>query len=876
MARRTNELFIGTDFLTFEGRGIKHHGVINEFGVPNINKISTTRLELAGIDLETDYKTSELKLFGTYNEGIYKSHTSGFLGVLFELVQSQFWKKDENGKKVTGALAYWNKLDPFVLYKQFLLLFDEEKQDRSMARFGKVSGEWNSKEGKWSISPVIEIEVKRGLRVYRFGIKNVIRSSVQFYFYELVGGMPKQLNNESYPLSIVWAFDIATLFKNGLEREALGKVDEETGLYPNARLPYYSKLGDEYHKVDWDRFDSDPAFRQGVLYSNELDARAVYDLGIMIQEQFKRAFHFYPKNLISSGSIARSSIVATLTYKYRMQISKEMTELWCMDVPMTDKRVTKKADKLVREDIKSIGIMNFYDKWSKQITNESLKDMFCLLYEAYSGGYIEAMLYGIIKKGAYSDIASAYIKYITELLDLRDSEVTTGIGTPPHIKNSYCVIRGTVNIPLEVNYMPITVKHVINLSTNVRATGEYKGSYYLEERDYMLTQGATFTDESWYNVETKGILSPIALIATDFTSLRTYLLSINDSAEYMAKSSSASLYGIMYEATDTFKEDDNLEITREGYRGGEFLNPLYAGWITCKTRIQISEASVCIVNNGGRPGLLMTDCIFWEGKPTDLDDKFIRHKKTLGYFETPVEFSEMALLGTGRYTFIDSKEGLVTTKNRGLNITEIHNPDGVEVGITNWIDALKIAEKNNSFKLKVGVRRLISVGLILHNKNDKFDEDGNLVRKAFTVKDLGLIIDETTEIDLVTGLTKRLLVEPLNDIKDITRGNISTKSIYYSRGMLGDGKLVDQTLPKLRNEVMKLDVKTARSRSLQTRSKASHKYSKKNVKKILTVEQEKYQMLKALGYSRDECKLWCKRGYDRINNELLGGKKDDN
>ena len=465
MARRYNELFIGTEFLNIEGRSIKHAGLISEFGNPNISKISVEPLKLIGMDLETDYLIAKLKLLGSWDGTTYYNYKQDFLAELFELVQSAFWKKGNN------ALAYWNKLDPFVLYKQFLILFGDTKQYKSMERYGKVSGEWNTKLGLWNIRPVVEVEVKKGERVFRFGIKNVMRSSIQFYFYEVVAGRPKQLLNESFPLSTIWAYDIAPMFKGSLGKEMEARKKD---------YPYYSKVSKDAHLVDWDRYATDEDYRVNIVdKSNYFDARAVYDLGTMILHQFKKAFYpFYPRNLIRSGSIARSAIVAKLNIKYYNEAGIDLD-----NIKGTEKAILKAADKLVFEDVKSIGIMSYYDIWSSQLDDNELKDMFCLFYEAYSGGYIEAILYGIIKNGAYSDIASAYIYWITKLMDLRGSTITHGKGEPPHIKNSYCVIRGTIKIPLEVNYMPITVKHVTLKDTNVRATGEYIGSYYLIERD---------------------------------------------------------------------------------------------------------------------------------------------------------------------------------------------------------------------------------------------------------------------------------------------------------------------------------------------------------------------------------------------------------
>ena len=849
MARRYNELYLGNEFLNAT-RDIKHVGLMREFGSTNVNKAGDDPINLVGLDLETNHKTAELKLFGIWNGEKYHYHTSGFLGLLFNLVDHAFWSKGVN------ALAYWNKLDPFVLYKQFLLLFGADKQHYSMTRYGKISGRWNKQEGVWIDRPVIEVEITRGFRTFRFGIKNVIRSSVQFFYYEIIRGKAKQLDNETHPLTQIWAYDIAQLYKNGLEKEMTSRKH---------LFPYYSKIDKSAHLVDWDRFDTDEHYKNEiVLKSNEYDARAVYDLGTLIVNNFKTAFHYYPRNLISTGAIARAAIVATLKYKYSKQTKDK-----------------KKLEKLVNDDLKAIPLITFYDIWHKQLKDDdALKDMFCLFYESYSGGYIEAIRYGLIKKGYFSDIASAYIKHITELYDLRGSTVTHGKGVPPIIANSYCFVRGTVDIPLGIDYMPITVKHILrgHTSKNVRATGKYIASYTINERSYMIDLGATFKDETWYNIETLGERSPLGEVAQSLVDLRTELLAKNDSAEYLAKTSAASIYGITFEATNTFIENDDLEIARNGYRGGEFLNPLFAAWTTAETRLQISRMATHIDANGGKCVLLMTDCVFMEGNKSSFDYSVIRDKKTLGFFETPQEFSQMASLGTGRYSYIDSKEGYVTTKNRGLNISAIHNPDGIELGRYNWIETLKEAEKTNSFKVTVKVRKLISVGMILHTKIIKkvYDEDLKIIIEnvPITVQDLGRIITTIQEVDLVTGLTKRYH-ETVTNIKDITRGSIKTDSLYFGIGMQGDGKIIDQTLPLLREGVMKLEVKTARKRDLTNRSNASYKYNKTNKDKILSTEKAKYKYIKNLGFNRDTAKLWCKRSYERIQNELIDKKKKE-
>lgn len=844
MGRRYNELYIGDEFLSTEGREIKHVGLLKEFGNTNVNKVTDTPIELTGTDIETNPDTAEMKLLGTWDGKKYrKNYGVNFVSALFNIIDELFWKGNTKPKHAQ-ALAYWNKLDPFVLFKQFALMFEEDYQEYSMKRYGKISGEWLKKEGKWRVRPVVEVTVRRGLKTFKFGIKNVIRSSIQFHYYEIINGMPKQFDNGSYPLNTIWAYDIAPLYKNRLAVE----MENRKHLFP-----YYSKIDESAHLVDWKRYERDIDYRHNIVdLSNEYDARAVYDLGTLIINDFYKTFHYYPRNLISAGSLARASITASFKHKYAQLYEDENV-----------------VNAHVDQDLKSIALINSYDTWHKQIGDEPLKDMFCLFYEAYSGGYIEAIRYGMIKSGYYSDIASAYIKYITMLLDLRESVVTYGEGTPPVLPDSYCFVRGNVKIPLGINYMPITVKHTTNKDTNIRATGVYRASYTVNEREYMIAQGAEFTDETWYNVQTKGVLSPLAKVATDLTALRYIQKANNDSAEFLTKTVTASIYGISFEATHTFYETDDLEILRGGYRGGEFLNPLYASWITAETRIQMSKATQCVDDNGGAPALMMTDCIFWEGEKDALDPEFIRLKKTLGYFEEPKQFTSMASLGTGRYSYVDAEKGTVTTKNRGLNVFDFHNPDGIDVDNFNWIEALKLAESMDTLEIKVQVRILVSVGMVLHEKNDKYDDDGNFIRKAYTVKDIGRVVTETRKVDLLTGLTKRILTSPKN-IKQLSQGTIETESIYLGYGMDG-GDLIDQTLPQLRTEVMKMSVKTAKKRDLSNRSKASYKYSKENKGKILKTERDKYKFLKDMGYSRDDAKKWCKRSYERIHNELMGG-----
>src|SRR5690606_300262 len=133
MARLKNELFIGADKLNIEGRSIKHPALIKEYSNISTNKLRDTPISLIAIDLETDHKTAELKLIGFWNGKKYiHVYKSDFLQVLFTMV-----KYCSNNDI---SLAYWNRLDPFVLFKQFLLELDPSQQEYSLNAFSKIGG----------------------------------------------------------------------------------------------------------------------------------------------------------------------------------------------------------------------------------------------------------------------------------------------------------------------------------------------------------------------------------------------------------------------------------------------------------------------------------------------------------------------------------------------------------------------------------------------------------------------------------------------------------------------------------------------------------------------------------------------------------------
>ena len=57
--RRINELFIGNEHLSVEGRTAKHPSLIEYYANLNINKTSDSLIDLIGVDIETNHTTEK-------------------------------------------------------------------------------------------------------------------------------------------------------------------------------------------------------------------------------------------------------------------------------------------------------------------------------------------------------------------------------------------------------------------------------------------------------------------------------------------------------------------------------------------------------------------------------------------------------------------------------------------------------------------------------------------------------------------------------------------------------------------------------------------------------------------------------------------------
>jgi hypothetical protein len=876
MARKSNSLFIGAHQINIDGPNVKHPALIAHWGTVNVGKIGKEPIELIGLDIETNSETGKMMLLGEWMNNRYHATTDNFLARIEALVRYAISNKMN--------MAYWSKLDPFVIFREFLENMDPELTSRTLDRFGTVGGEWDRKEHKWKVEPVAVVQGKG----YTFGIQGVIRSAIQFF----------HMKDEDESPKTVWAFDIKGLYQKGLEKEA------------KSRFKWYSKIDESAHIIDWDRFWVDEYYHDMVLESNKLDARAAAALGLSIQEDFHKAFKWYPRTLISQGSLARAAVAAVTWNRH----AKDETD-------------EKAIKKLVAADLSSIGIINHEERWADQFGKEVVKDIYAMASEAYSGGNIEAYGYGFSESVSYADIASAYPGVIVGLKDLRGSVIVKGKGVPEKKENSYTFIRGTISIPAGMDYNPITIKHPIFKGTNIRPTGIFKASYIIEEREFMESRGATFTDESWIRIETRGEPSPLALATQEFVDLRAVLIEMMDSAQFMAKIAANSVYGITYEAVpihedalvkmnikgerdDYYREllrpylkkldlsgiqsdlkyhfgkdwskiasrwqgpdgvapdivadelaeeglwieethgaaivmemdrlwnldrrtqDETVdvwEVIPKGYRAGEFYNPIYAAYITGLVRIQLNKACEAISNAGGVPILTMTDSIFWKGTPDMLPSHMWREKKTLGFFEKPETAKNFICLGSGRYGYVD-KKGYTQTKRRGINVRDFKDADGIALDEFNWMELAKIADKNKSTTVELTVSVLISPGLIKASRE-------------LSISDLGRVVKRKRELGLTVGHTKRIAsVEKLTGNK-LMRTMTMTNPVHLDEAMLG--YVVDGTYPNLRSNMESMELVTAVEKKREsTRERQRRYYNSKG--------KQRYQSLIDSGFGAKE------------------------
>ena len=436
---------------------------------------------------------------------------------------------------------------------------------------------------------------------YQITLVNIIKDSMIIKFDD---GVSKARQ--------VTLYNLKNLYQDRLEQVA-----------ESYHIDYYSKLGEEYHIIDKKRFYADLEYQNGVLKSNELDNKVIIDIAKIMLENFKSITGNYPKSIFTAGSIARSYL---LSYK----------EL----------------------DVRELNFKMMFgnNNLSTELLDYSMR--------AYHGGKIESYALGYIGKAKIIDIAAAYPFAFSKLPKMKDS-VWKFQGRQHLDLFFYAWIRCDIYIENDKLIHPIVVINPVN-NTNISPCGWCENVVITKvEYDYLVKHNVEIHVYDYIGIEDDRDIFPYKNIVNGLFNSRLNVKESNPALSDMLKTIINSLYGITFELTDVYIEDDEV-IKWLGYRAGDYFNPILASYITAMTRTYLSEVSYDIVKNGGEVFLNMTDSIIYRGQVTL---PVISEEKTLGMFETPKEIDKVLILGAGRYEYLDTFKNKYTIKNRGFSVS---------------------------------------------------------------------------------------------------------------------------------------------------------------------------------------------------------------
>ena len=527
------------------------------------------------IDIET--VENELFIFGYVLNGKYYYTESDFFDVFHNLLIESIRSKSD--------ILTWSRYDNTHILKMLLSKIDDEEEIYKILR--RVN----------KVSPVYTYKYKN----FEIVLNDIIKDNFIF-----------TINDGRNKPKRITIYNLKNLYQDGLEKVA-----------KNYGLDYYSKLGDEYHIIDKDRYYKDSEYKRMVLLSNELDNKVIIDIAKIMLENFKKFTGVYPKTIFTNGSIARSYLLAYKEIK-----------------------------------VKDLQFKSIFNKsvYFKELLDYSMK--------SYHGGKIESYVLGYIKKAKIIDITSAYPYALSNLPKLTN-KVHYHTGTKFLNDFYYAFIKCDIIINNENFIHPVIVKNPINHS-NISPYGYIENVVITKiEYDYLLENGINVIVKDYYGIEHIDNIFPYRNLVYHLFENRLKYRKSNISVSEMFKTIINSLYGITYELTDVYKESDD-DIYWTGYRAGDFFNPVVASYITAFIRTYLSEVSYNIIKNGGEVYLNMTDSIIYNGEITL--DVFSKEKK-LGKFEMPTEIRDIIILGAGRYEYKDEFTNKYVIKNRGFSIT---------------------------------------------------------------------------------------------------------------------------------------------------------------------------------------------------------------
>jgi hypothetical protein len=611
------------------------------------------------IDIET--VNNEMFIFGYVLNGKYYYTESDFFDVFHNLLIESIRTKSD--------ILTWSRYDNTHILKMLLSKIDDENEIyKILRRVGKIT-------------PVFTYKYKN----YEITLENIIKDS---FIFKINDG-----HNKSKRIII---YNFKNLYQDGLEKVA-----------KNYGLDYYSKLGEEYHIIDKNRYYNDSEYKRLVLLSNELDNRVIIDIAKIMLENFKRFTDEYPKTIFTNGSIARSYLLA---YK---------------EIKVKD--------------------LQFKSLFNKSVYFNELLDY---SMRSYHGGKIESYVLGYIKKAKIIDITSAYPYALSKLPKLTNK---VRYHTDPTLLNNfyYAFIKCDIIINNENFIHPVIVKNPIN-NTNISPFGYIENVIITKiEYDYLQENNINVIVKDYYVVEHIDNIYPYKNLVYHLFENRLKYRESNISVSEMFKTIINSLYGITFELTDIYKENEG-DIFWTGYRAGDFFNPIIASYITAIIRTYLSKVSYNVIRNGGEVYLNMTDSIIYNGEIT-LD--VFSEKKVLGKFEMPTEITDIIILGAGRYEYKEDFTNKYVIKNRGFSVTR----------------------KDKSFYSDFDLRDKFTI------KTREFVSSFKATTKKFSFREMGHLINSDYVINPFNLGGKRVVENYGVDLrKEYTR----TKAIKLEKGVI--------------------------------------------------------------------------------------------
>ena len=606
------------------------------------------------IDIET--VDNELFLFGYVKDQKYNHHLSKFYNqfhdLLIDSVQSQH------------DILTWSRYDNTHLIK--MIISGAKDINHILLRIGKVS-------------PIYEYRYKD----FNIEIKSIIKDSIIF-----------KITDDNERSRYCTLYNLKNLFTQNLEKTA-----------KDYNVNWYSKLGEEYHIIDKERYFKDKEYRRMVLLSNEYDNRVLIEIATKFLENFKTATGVYPKSIFTAGSIARSYLLAS------------------------------NKDKKIK--------LNFTSCFNKGEKRDQLLDYSMM---AYHGGKIESYVLGTIRSGEIIDITSAY-PYALSKLPKMTKKIVIEKGSKNLNKYFYAFIKCNVMIDDPKLIHPCIIENPLNKS-NISPYGYLKEIIITKlEYDYLVKKNCHVEVIDYVAIVHEESYPYHDLVMDLFKKRMNAKNDKNNSLADLFKTILNSLYGITFELTDIYMEDDKNVIQWLGLRAGDYFNSVIASYITSFTRTYLSEVSHNIIENGGEVYLNMTDSIIFDGKVT-LD--VFSETKILGKFESPEKIKDIVILGAGRYEYKNDFSEKYTIKNRGFSVSV----------------------KDVSFYSMLNLKEKVKI------KHRTFVTSFKATTKKYDYKQMGHLIDDDYEINPFNLGGKRII----NNLNvNLNKSYTKTKPVYIEK-----------------------------------------------------------------------------------------------